>query len=122
MASFSAQDAINKSSMSEDVRVAGESVGIDVDKLRKKYLTQKLTANLAAGGSEDQLKVKQQLDDAARMRAMESEAGCGSGSESSKDDKKMVRPGSPKGLRTVKSKRSDVNPLVNPLSLLPGGD
>ncbi|GMI37614.1 hypothetical protein TrRE_jg4451 [Triparma retinervis] len=76
------------SSISDDVREAGASIGIDVDKLRKKYLTTKLTANLAAGGSEDQLKVKQQLEDAARMRTLEANAGADSALTSGQADEK----------------------------------
>ena len=79
------------SSISDDVREAGASIGIDVDKLRKKYLTTKLTANLAAGGSEDQLKVKQQLEDAARMRALEANADVDSTVTSDQADEKKVR-------------------------------
>mmetsp|Transcript_19926 Transcript_19926/g.41630 ORF Transcript_19926/g.41630 Transcript_19926/m.41630 type:complete len:200 (-) Transcript_19926:52-651(-) len=86
MASFAAPN-IPQSSISEQVRAAGASVGIDVDKLRAKYLTTKFTANLAAGGSEDQLKVKQQLEDAARMRALEENTDGNSSSSVTQNDK-----------------------------------
>ena len=70
MASFIPEN-MPPSSISDEVKAAGARIGIDVDKLRKKYLTAKLTANLASGSGEDQVKVKQQLEDAARMRRLE---------------------------------------------------
>lgn len=59
------------SSIGEDVIAAGASVGVDVEKLRNKYLSQKLVNNLTVGGSEDEIKLKQQLQDAQRMRNLE---------------------------------------------------
>ena len=61
-------------SIGEDVIAAGASVGVDVEKLRNKYLSQKLVSNLAASGGEDEIKLKQQLQDAQRMREMEARA------------------------------------------------
>ncbi len=64
---------IPKSSISEDVKAAGASIGVDVEAIKNKYLSKKLVQSLSTNTSEESLKVKQQLEDAERMRRMEAD-------------------------------------------------
>ena len=74
MSGFNGDSGSGITSISEEVKAAGMSVGVDVEKLRAKYLSAKLVSNLETQSAEDSLKIKQQLEDAKRMRELESKA------------------------------------------------
>ena len=59
--------------LSEEVKNAGLSVGVDVEKLRQKYLSAKLVSSLESQ-TDDSVKIKQQIEDAQRMRELEAGA------------------------------------------------
>ena len=59
------------STFTEEQIAHGQSVGLDIEKIRSKYAVQKMTASLVSGTDEDQLRVKANLEAAAHMRKLE---------------------------------------------------
>jgi len=57
--------------ITDELKAHGASIGVDVEKIRNKYLQQKLTDHLVNGGEEEQLKQKTKMEDAKRMRELD---------------------------------------------------
>jgi hypothetical protein len=63
------------SALTKDLIAHGASIGVDVEKLRNKYLSQKLAQHLVDGhDDEEKLNLKTKMEDAKRMQQLDKDA------------------------------------------------